>query len=263
MVGAVTYDFQQGAASLLDTSLTDDAMKVFLPNPGSGTKITTRFKSKIFSFAHVTVDDNTLKLLQISEPLGPTSSATAQNPAPFGTDYTGAPVNDPLPNTVFDPVARTVVSSAGSGVPVLLDTLTVTKPDISSRASLTVTASPAAVPGGTITFTLTFKNASDYALNGAQAIVTLPEDVSFESVSAGTATVHGRDVVVSVGRLGPDQGITLQVEARVSSSVDRDSILHGFGVLRSGTALPVAGDRTSTTIGPEHRHEHEDDGDDQ
>jgi uncharacterized repeat protein (TIGR01451 family) len=263
MVGAVSYDFQQGAASLLDTSLTADAMKVFLPNPGSGTKITTRFKSKIFSFAHVTVDDNTLKLLQISEPLGPTSSATAQNPAPFGTDYTGAPVNDPLPNTVFDPVARTVVSSAGSGVPALLDTLTVTKPDISSRASLTVTASPSAVPGGPITFTLTFKNASGYALNGAQAIVTLPEDVSFESVSAGTATVHGRDVVVSVGRLTPDQGITLQVEARVSSSVDRDSILHGFGVLRSGTALPVSGNRTSTTIGPEHRHEHEDDGDDQ
>jgi hypothetical protein len=63
-------------------------MKAFLPNPGSAAKITAKFKSKVFSFA------------------GQTSSASAQNPAPFGTDYTGASVNDSLPNTVFDPVAR-------------------------------------------------------------------------------------------------------------------------------------------------------------
>jgi uncharacterized repeat protein (TIGR01451 family) len=252
-ISGVSYDFLQGVASLADTSLTDDAMKAFLPNPGSGTKITARFKSKVFSFAHVTVDDNVLRLRQISEPLGQTSSASAQNPAPFGTDYTGASVNDPLPNTVFDPVSRSVVSHAGSGVPTLLDVLTVTKPDISSTSSVTLTASPSVVPGGPITFTFKFKNESGYALNGAQAIVTLPEDVSFESVSAGTATVHGRDVVVSVGRLGPDQGITLQVEARVSNSVHTGSILRGFGVLRSGTALPVAGGRTRTRIGPEHR----------
>ena len=69
--------------------------------------------------------------------------------------------------------------------------------------------------------------------------------ITFESVSAGTATVHGRDVVVSVGRLGPDQGITLQVEARVSNSVHAGAFLRGFGVLRSGTALPVVRSRVT------------------
>jgi len=58
VVGGISYDFFQGIWSLLDTSLTDDTMKAFAPNAGAGTKITAKFKSKVFSFAHVIVDDN-------------------------------------------------------------------------------------------------------------------------------------------------------------------------------------------------------------
>jgi hypothetical protein len=93
-----------------DTAAAGAAMKAFLPEAGAGEKITAKFKSKLFSFAHVVVDDNALTLYQIAEPLGTTSSATAENPAPFGTDLQGQPVNDPIPDTVFDPDTRTVVS---------------------------------------------------------------------------------------------------------------------------------------------------------
>jgi len=80
VTGVGTFDFLKGVRSFLDTSLTDDAMKAFTPNAGAGTKITARFKSKLFSFAHVVVDDNVLTLYQISEPLTDTSSATATTP---------------------------------------------------------------------------------------------------------------------------------------------------------------------------------------
>src|SRR5262249_15672631 len=79
-VGGISYDFIKGTGSFLDTSLTDDAMKAFAPNAGAGTKITAKFKSKVFSFAHVIVDDNVLTLYQISEPLTQTSSASVSNP---------------------------------------------------------------------------------------------------------------------------------------------------------------------------------------
>src|SRR5262249_47705308 len=121
VVNGSSYSFLKGVSSFLDTSLTDDAMKVFSPNAGAGPKITAKFKSKVFSFAHVVVEDNAVTLYQISEPLTNTSSATASNPAPFGTDYKGAPLSDPIPDTVFDPVVRTVVSPPAVGTPALLD----------------------------------------------------------------------------------------------------------------------------------------------
>src|SRR5215467_12932380 len=212
VVGSISYDFFQGIRSFLDTSLTDDAMKAFASNAGAGAKITARFKSKVFSFAHVIVDDNVLTLYQISEPLTDISSATASNPAPFGTDYTGRPVNDPIPDTVFDPVSRTVVSPAATGTPALLDKVRVTKPDISYHASVKLYAPHAVVRGGLLPFTFIFKNGSYYALNGTQAVIRLPHDVSFESASEGLATVHGRDVVVTLGRTLPGQTIELQIK---------------------------------------------------
>jgi len=39
------------------------------PNAGTGPKITTRLKSKVFSFGHAVVRDNVLTLYQVSEPL--------------------------------------------------------------------------------------------------------------------------------------------------------------------------------------------------
>src|SRR5215467_345332 len=246
VVGGVTYAFKNGASSWLDTSMTDDAMKAFLPGAGSGTSITERFKSKLFSFAHITVDDNHLTLYQISEPLSATSSATASNPEPFGRDYRGLPVNDPLPNTVFDPVSRTVVSSAGDGVPALLDKLDVVKPDISDDSAVALSAPQSVAPGDAIDFTFTFRNGSAYALNGAQAVVTLPEDVIFDSVSQGTVTQRGSELVISLGRLLPGSTTTLHVLGHVSSHAHHK--LQASASLRSGTALPVVGAESTTNV---------------
>jgi hypothetical protein len=256
VVGGVTYTFKDGASSWLDTSMTDDAMKVFLPGAGTGTPITVKFKSKLFSFAHITVDDNQLTLYQISEPLSAHSSATATNPAPFGRDYRGVAVNDPLPDTVFDPVSRTVVSApAGDGVPVLLDKIGVVKPDISDRSTVALSAPKKVAPGDAIDFTFIFKNGSAYALTGAQAIVALPEDVIFDSVSLGTATQHGSELVISLGRLVPGSTTTLHVHGHVSSPAHHK--LHASAALRSGTALPVVGAESTTKV-----HKHGDDNED-
>jgi hypothetical protein len=249
-VSGTMYDFIKGVGSFLDTSLTDDAMKVFLPNAGSGPKITARFKSKVFSFAHITVQNNVMTLYQISEPLGNTSSATASNPKPFGTDYLGNPLNDPLPDTVFDPVALKVTSSAGTGVSALLDKVTVMKPDISKVARAKFTAPAATGRGKQMEFNFTFRNDSSYALNGTQAVITLPAGVSFDSANGGSATVQGQDVVVTLGRTLPGYTITVHVKANVSDSVTPGTTLTSSALLRSSTALPVIADSNTTKVMP-------------
>jgi hypothetical protein len=255
-INGTVYSFTQGVASFLDTSLTDDAMKVFLGNPGSGPKITARFKSKVFSFAHIKVDNNLLTLYQISEPLLSTSSATASNSAPFGTDYRGMPLNDPIPDTVFDPVTHTVISPPSTGTPALLDKVSVLKPDISKDVNVKFDAPAETVPGGQMTFSFTFKNGSAYALNGTQVVVTLPAGVLFDSVSDGSATVQGQDVVVTLGRTVPGNAVTLFIKAQVSGSAAPK--LRSSALLRSSTALPVmAGSATTKVKG------HDDNDDDQ
>jgi hypothetical protein len=251
-IGGTMYSFTQGVASFMDTSLTDDAMKVFLGNPGSGPKITARFKSKVFSFAHIKVEDNLLTLYQISEPLSSSSSATASNPAPFGTDYRGMPLNDPIPDTVFDPVARTVISPPATGTPALLDKVSVLKPDISQAVKVNFTAPGAAVRGGRVEFNFMFKNDSAYALNGTQVVVTLPAGVSFESVSDGFATVQGQDIVVTLGRTVPGPAVTLHFKAYISDSVAPGSTLVSSAVLRSSTAMPVVADSKTTKVNTGH-----------
>ena len=147
--------------------------------------------------------------------------------------------NRPLPDTVFDPVTRTVVSSSGSGTPALLDKVVVKKPDISSAGLLKFSAPDEAPRGGVIRFNFNFKNRSSYPLNGTQAVVTLPAGVGFESATESTATVHGQDVVVSFGRVLPGQTIELQVKGRISDSLADGTILTGVGTLRSSTAMPI------------------------
>jgi hypothetical protein len=230
-----------------------------MANPGAGQKITVKFKSKVFSFAHVTVDDNVLTLYQISEPLQATSSATPQNPAPFGTDYLGKPLNDPVLDTVFDPVMRKVIQSAGTGTPALLDKFTVSKPNISEDSEIELSAPPKVFPGGELVLKFKFENESHYALNGAQAVVKLPEGVAFESASIGAVTQHDDEVVVSLGRLVPEQSVTIEIRGRVDKAVKNGSKLESIGILRSGTALPVSSEPTSTKVVRPGSHDDDDD----
>jgi hypothetical protein len=246
-VGGQSFDFLKGVPSFLDTSLSDDAMKAFLPNAGTGPKITARFKSKIFSFAHVVVEGNELTLYQISEPLGTTSSATVDQPAPFGRDFFGSALNDPIPDTVFDPAARQVVSPPATGTPALLDKVTVTKPDIEDDVDVRLNAPEHVRRGHPIEISFAFRNRSQYALNGTQIVFTLPEGVSFDAASTGIATVHGHDVVISIGRTVPGQRVEVEVVGQVSPLVRHDS-LSIRGLLRSSTAQPIVARSASVRV---------------
>jgi uncharacterized repeat protein (TIGR01451 family) len=100
--------------------------------------------------------------------------------------------------------------------------------------------------GDAIEYTLTLSNGSPYALNGAQAVVTLPEGVAFDSVSRGSATVQGQDVVVSLGRVASRATVTLQIHGHVLGAVRKH--LEAHALVRSATALPVDGGKARTKI---------------
>jgi uncharacterized repeat protein (TIGR01451 family) len=251
------FTFAKGPASWLDTHLTDNEMSPVLPGAGSGPKITTKFKSKVFSFADILVRGNKLTLYQISEPLQATSSATPANPAPFGTDVNGTPLSDPIPDTLVDPATGNVVSAPGVGQSALLDKFTVTKPDLGDnqdgnaqgRLEAHLSAPSRASVGSTITYSVRVQNDSSYALNGTQVVVNLPEGASFAGTTSDTVTVHGSQLVVTLGRLGVGSGQTVQVPAALASGLAGGTQLRASAVVRSSTALPVSSNPSVTVIG--------------
>jgi len=204
----------KGPAAWLDTNLTNPEMINFFPNAGQGDKITTRFKSKVFSFGDVLVDYNRLTLFQISEPLQSTSSATPADPAPYGTDVNGQPLNDPIPDTQVDPSTGTVVSAPATGTSALLDKWTITKPRLEASSFIATLSAPATVhAGGEFTYTIHLKNVSQYSLNGTQVRLTLPRSVSLVGATSATLSLQGREVVVTVGRLaaGAEESVSIPI----------------------------------------------------
>jgi uncharacterized repeat protein (TIGR01451 family) len=236
----------QGPSSWLDTNLTNPEMVNFLPNAGQGQKITTKFKSKIFSFGDVVVDHNKLTLYQISEPLQATSSATSADPAPYGTDINGQPLNDPIPDTQIDPSTGQVVSTPTTGTSVLLDKWTVIKPDVLSSALATLSAPRRVHSGDTLTYTVHLKNNSQYSLNGTQVRLVLPGNVSFAGTISTTTTLQGNEVVVTVGRLVAGAEQTISIPAVVASEC-RGKI-EAFGSVTSSTAQPIFTNIAATTV---------------
>lgn len=242
------FAFAKGPAAWLDTHLTDNEMSPVLPGAGTGPKITMRFKSKVFSFGDVVVSGNKLTLYQISEPLQPSSSATAGNPAPFGTDVNGMPLNDPIPDTLVDPATGDVVSAPAVGQSALLDQFTVTKPDVEDGVSMHMDGPNQATPGGTITYSVRVRNGSAYPLNGAQVVISLPDGAAFAGTASDTLTVHGTQVVVTLGRVGVGGMQSVQVNATLASSLAAQTMLKASAVLRSSTALPVASNVAPTLV---------------
>jgi uncharacterized repeat protein (TIGR01451 family) len=242
-----TFMFPNGPASWLDTNLTSISMSPVFSAAGSGPKITAKFKSKVFSFADVIVRDNKLTLYQITEPLTSSTSATATNPAPFGTDVNGNPMNDPIPDTLVDPATGDVVSPPATGPSALLDKFTVTKPDLGDRLHVTLAAPHSVAPGGQLTYTLTVHNGSSHGLNGTQAVFEIPSDVTFVSSPDGIATQLGDKVVVTIGRLDPGGSATVHLQTQVNA--DADSRLRAKALLRSSTALSAPSNEVHTRVG--------------
>lgn len=234
----------QGPPSWLDTNLTSPEMINFLPNAGQGTKITKLFKSKIFSFGDVLVDRNKLTLFQISEPLQSTSSATSADPAPYGTDINGQPLNDPIPDTEVDPTTGQVVSVPATGTSALLDKWTITKPEIFSSLSATLSAPKKVHLGDSFSYTVQLNNGAQHSLNGTQVRVRLPYNAAFAGSVGTTTTLQGNEVVVTLGRLASGAGQSVSIPVTV---VGRGQI-DAFAVVTSATASPVFTNGASTSV---------------
>jgi len=245
-LGTPPKTYPNGANSWLDTNLTNTAMTNFFQKAGSGTKITARFKAKVFSFADIVVDDNELTLYQISEPLSNTSSATAANPYPFGTDINGNRLNDPIPDTVFDPTTLTVISPPAVGPSALLDKIKIDKPDLKGGLEADLSAPHDVSAGAQFVYTLSISNHSGIALNGAQAVITLPDGVQFVGAALGSATIDGSNVVVTIGRLATGAAMAVDVIVQAPASGSKHLMAHGS--LHSATALPVDGGVANTKI---------------
>lgn len=233
----------QGPASWLDTNLTNPEMVNFLANAGQGPKITARFKAKVFSFGDVVVNGNNLTLFQISEPLQSTSSATAADPAPYGTDINGQPLNDPIPDTEIDPATGQVVSAPATGTPALLDKWSITKPDMRGALSATLSAPEKVTSGGSLTYTIHVNNHSRYALNGTQVRLSLPNNVSLTHAPDG-ATLQGNEAVVTLGRLAAGQSQDIHITVTALQRGEIDSVAS----LTSATALPLSTNRVETEV---------------
>lgn len=242
------FTLLNGPASWLDTNLTDNEMSPVLPGAGSGPKITARFKAKLFSFADIVIHDNKLSFYQISEPLLSTSSATPSNPAPFGTDVNSVPVNDPIPDTLVDPSTGKVVSPPAEGPSVLLDKFVVTKPELNDDLSAQLFAPRTAAGGSSITFSVHVRNDSPYSLNGTQVVVRLPRGAAFSGTTSDAITLHGSEIVITLGRLAAGDSQSVDVPARLAPDLLPGTVLDSHAVVRSSTALSVQSNETRTKI---------------
>jgi len=238
---------QQGPADWLDTNLTNLEMIQNVPGAGTGPKITTKFKSHIFSYGHVVVENNKFTLWQITEPLQSTSSATAAHPAPYGTDINGHPLNDPIPDTVLNANTGALESAPATGTSALLDKFTIKKPDVKATLIAQLTA-PATVPvNGELVYSMLLKNNSAYSLNGTQIRLTLPSTVTFTGTQVST-TMQGADIVATVGRLAAGASATVHFKAVVNPSVKRGTDLFAAATVTSGTAMPVSSNAVVTSV---------------
>jgi uncharacterized repeat protein (TIGR01451 family) len=241
--GSFTYSngmtFPNGPASWLDDHLTGAQMAPFMDGAGQGPKITVHFKSHVFSFADVVIDHNKLTMYQISEPLQASSSATAENPAPYGTDVNGNPLNDPIPDTLVDPATGEVVTPPAEGTPALLDKFTITKPELAQQLTVQLQAPRNARLGATVSYTLNVSNNSAHALNGTQAVFTLPAGSRFAGTLSNTVTQHGQQIVVTLGRLASTEQRSVSIAVILPTKLEKNDELRVSAELRSATAMPV------------------------
>ena len=236
----------QGPASWIDDNLTNPEMINYLANAGQGPKVTVKFKAKVFSFGDVLVDNNKLTLYQISEPLQSTSSATPADPAPYGTDIDGRPLNDPIPDTQINPANGQLISAPATGTSALLDAWTITKPNVSEAVVAKLVAPAKTQPGKNLTYTVTIANNSDYNLNGTQVRFTLPSSVTFAGTTGQTLTLNGKEVVLTIGRLAAGSEQSVQIPVLIAP--DARGFLQAQARVSSATALPVSTNYATTLL---------------
>lgn len=239
---------EQGPADWLDTNLSNLDMANLVPNAGKGPKITRKLKSKVFSFGHVVVDNNKFTLYQISEPLKSTSSATSGDPAPYGTDLNGKPLNDPIDNTVLDSTTGSLISAPEDGPSALLDEWTITKPDITNHATIQLSAPPSADANGALVYTVRVSNKSAYSLNGAQIHLGLTGYNTLGTPETESLTLDGPEAVYTFGRLEAGSTERVQIKTRVNANAPAGSFISTSARLTSATALPIGSNGVITQV---------------
>jgi len=210
-------------------------MGAFVPNAGSGPKITVNFKARVFSFGHVVVDGSKLTLYQITEPLSANSSAAPGNPAPNGVDFYGNALNDPLSDTVINPATGQLMTSDTDGTPALLDKWTIEKPNLGGALTARFVAPHRRNHGGPSSYSVSVTNNSQYALNGAQIVLNLPDPSFYCDPLDENHRIVEQQAVITIGRI--EAGATTSVP--VSLDLSRGGDAQVSGVLRSATAQPV------------------------
>ena len=139
-------------------------------------------------------------------------------------------------------------SAPATGTAALLDSWSVTKPDVRGSLLATVSAPPETSPGQTLTYTITVRNSSKFGLNGAQVRFELPRDVQFSGTASTTVTLQGGEVVLTLGHLDAGVVQSVEVPVKVASSCHARQVLLGVARLQSSTALPVESNPVVTLV---------------
>jgi hypothetical protein len=198
-----------------------------------------KFKSKIFSFGHIVVEGNKLTHYQISEPLSSTSSASAANPAPYGYDFYGEAIKDPLPDTLLDPTTGQLLSANQNGTPTLLDKWTIEKPDLGGAVEAHFFALRDSRRGAPKDYHVSIANHSNYALNGAQIVLDLPDSAVYGGIIDDKHTVIDHKLIVTLGRVERGEKTSVEIPLDFGHGIET----RVTGVLRSATAQPITVER--------------------
>jgi uncharacterized repeat protein (TIGR01451 family) len=124
----------------------------------------------------------------------------------------------------------------------------VTKPEVEGTLKAELSAPHTVTPGTVLSYTLSVSNRTGYALNGTQAVVTLPKGASFTGTLGDAVTQNGKEVVVTIGRLEPEEIRSIQVEVKVPAVNDDDAVLIASAKIRSATAMPVDSNDVRTRV---------------
>jgi hypothetical protein len=129
------------------------------------------------------------------------------------------------------------------GTPALLDAFSLTKPEIDD-VDMEFSAPDKVSVGDRFYYTLMLSGLNR-ALNGTQAVFTLPPGVQYLSSVGGSATINGSDVVVTLGRLSAGAPIMVRLTVQALEKGE----LHARAQVRSATAMPVDAGSTNTHVG--------------
>ena len=143
---------------------------------------------------------------------------------------------------------------------VLVNTVTLqsgTAPSVSAESRLRVSRLPrlhltksgpaTAVPGGTITYSLSYSNTGNGEGTGAQIVDTLPDHTSFVAASNGGVFDAGANTVTwDLGTLDPGAQGAVTLDVAVAVGLTEGTVLTNTARLRSTEVGPVAAQETTT-----------------